>query len=139
MIDQRSFLSSWRLSALSANLKTSLAIESFILVMGSIVIIRDRVAGEIFLAIIVAAYQIACGYLSNFRYRLACYLIAVPNLLLASLIVFFADLAETISEPLILLWIFSTTSIGLYASFASRLPTTANGNSPDPASPHNDA
>ena len=121
-----------RLTADSANLKIVVAVWSFVLVMGTLVVTNSRSSNELFGAVMVVSYQIFCSYLSNFRFKLACYLLAVPLLPLAvlhavALVLSALDGREV--SPISVLWFMTAAFVGLYSSIAvSAYERTGGGN-----------
>ncbi|RLA52581.1 MAG: hypothetical protein DRR42_07125 [Gammaproteobacteria bacterium] len=100
-----------RSTNLPANLKLAISIESVALVVGNWV--DGPYADAMFLVMIVVSYQAFCGYLSNFRFLVACSLLAVPNfgfaIFLSSLIYYYGE----VDEWVVFLWLACTLFIGV--------------------------
>jgi len=103
-----------------ANLKTSVAVQGFVLVVGTLVITHSRTGEGLGFAILLTGYHVFCGFLANFKYRLACSLIAVPNFLLA-LAFGYLVVNRRSEEPLELLWFVATFSLAAAVIVLSRV------------------
>ena len=122
-----------------ANLKVAIAIQASILVMGTMLVTHDRQSAGLGVAVLLVAYNGFCGYLANFKYKLACVLVAVPNLSLAVIIASFAAVRETYDEPLVVLWIIGTSLVGLVAAILARVSGVPSQTGRAPDLPEDDA
>ena len=61
------------------------SVQEIVLVMGTMVITNSRSGSELLIAVLFVGYQVFCAFLANFKYKLACSLVAIPNLLIAAL------------------------------------------------------
>lgn len=104
-----------------ANLKTAIAIQSFVLVMGTMLITQSRHGSGLGSAVLFAGYQVFCAFLANFRYKLACSLVAIPNLVIAALILLSWALGGSVDDPIKMLWLIATSSLGLITVVLSRV------------------
>ena len=104
-----------------ANLKALVAVQSFVLIMGTLIIDPGHRGGHAGPAVLFAAYQVFSAFLANFRYRNACLLIAIPNLLIAGIFVMNSIAYEFPSEPIPRLWFWSTLGLGVGALLLSRV------------------
>ena len=112
MNKRRGFERKLRIRAWISNLRTAVALESAVLILGTVVI--DGIyGGPILGALLVVAYQAVCGYLADPRFALAVYLIAVPNSLLGVLFLIDAQTYGRFDEPSTLLLIICALSISV--------------------------
>ena len=112
------------LTADAANLKLVVAVVSPVLVLGTLVLNSRLNSDELLAAILLVSYLVFCSYLSNYRFSLACYLLAIPLLVMAAMAaVYVAVPLIWIDEPVDprgVLWFSTTAIVGLYSSFALR-------------------
>ena len=111
-----------KLSTHIANLKAAIAVQSFVLVVGTMVITQSRNSAELLLAVLFSGYQIFCAFLANDRFKLACVLIAIPNLAMGIGIGFFYAIGAFRSDPIMIMWLVATSLLGLVALFLSMVP-----------------
>ena len=104
-----------------SNLKAVIAVQSFVLVMGTMVVTNSRSGSELLIAVLFVGYHVFCAFLSNFKYKLACALVAIPNLLLAALFLGVLVIDPTEDDPILFLWLIATTLLGIIAAVLSRV------------------
>lgn len=80
---------SLRTTNLPANLKLAILIHSVALAISVLTMAREL----LLFVVILVAFQAFCGYLSNYRFVIACYLVAVPNIIIAAIYVLYIGLA----------------------------------------------
>ena len=103
-----------RIRSQLANLIGAITIESFVLVMGTILITERRSGGELLFATLVVALQAGCAYMAHYRFALAAYLVAIPNLIAAALMALLLTIKpDLVEEPLYMLWMISSGIIGV--------------------------
>lgn len=101
-----------------ANLKAAIAVQGFVLVVGTMLIAQNYYGGDLLFAVIFIALETACVVILESRLQLASYLIAIPNLLLS---ISFGAFGSW-HRPFDLLWMFSTGLMALVCLFVSRMP-----------------
>ena len=118
-------------SLFTANLRTAIWVQGFVLVMGTLVITKSRASDALMIAVLFTAIQLAWAYFASVRYRLSCSGIAVPNLVVALSFLFVFSVAGYSENPIVLLWFFSTLLLGLVAVVLAR----AKGGGDEPPHP----
>jgi len=104
-----------------ANLKAAIAVQAFVLIMGTMVVTNSKNGFVLMMAVLFAGYQVFCAFLANFKYTLACSLVGIPNLVLAALFLVAFVLDVSVDDPLLVLWLAATTLLGLVAIILSRV------------------
>ena len=94
-----------------ANFKTVLAVGTSVLLIG-VSASFYRYQPNMLIAFVLGAYNVFCGFLSNSRYVLACYLVVIPNLLLF-LYVLISISSVNLENPGYVAWLISTGFISL--------------------------
>ena len=102
-----------------ANFKAAIAVQSIVLVMGTMLIEQEPHGAGI--AVLFVGYSTFCAFLANFRYRLACTLVAVPNFAIAALVFFAEGLEDSFDNPVAILWLVSTLMMGVVVTVLSRV------------------
>jgi len=116
------------LSTESANLKTVIAIGGFVMVLGNIV--GGWPSTELFLAVMLTAYNAFFGWQSNFRFLLSCYFVLIPNMLIGLVLTsawfLFAEPGDLQAEPQLTVWMFATSFVGIGATILSKISRREN-------------
>lgn len=125
-VDRRTRDVYWlRLTSSSANLKLVLCAWSIVLLIAVLVFSNGWKNDGLFGASLYVAYLAFCGYLSNYHFRLASLMVAVPSLLLScayGAILVLAYLRGDIFSDIALVWLLTIgmASAGLYAAVSAR-------------------
>ena len=107
-------------SRFTANLRTAICVQGFVLVMGTLLITNSRASDELMIAVVFTAVQLAWAYFASTRYKLACSGIAVPNLVIAFVLFLAFSVTKDAQDPLVGVWFISTSLLGLVAVVLAR-------------------